>query len=76
MGYTMGAVVMQSGARSSVASRIGELTSVLQKYPSLFWAAPHLGGDLAAQGYHWTLERMLDAIEAEIARAKAERAEP
>lgn len=70
MGYTMGAVMMQSGARSSIASRINELTERMAQYPSLTWAMPHFAGELANEGYTWTLERILDLIDAEIARNK------
>ncbi len=68
MGYTMGVAMMQSGAKTSLASRISELTDMMARFPSLFAAGPHLGGALAREGYFWALDRMLDAVDAEIAR--------
>jgi AcrR family transcriptional regulator len=70
MGYTMGIVMMQSGARSSIASRISEVTDRLAQYPNLGWAMPHFAGAFAHEGYDWTLERMLDVVDAEVARNK------
>jgi AcrR family transcriptional regulator len=71
MGYTMGIVMMQSGARSSIASRISELTDRLAQYPNLGWAMPHFAGAFAHEGYDWTLQCMLDVIDAEIARHRS-----
>ena len=66
MGATMGAVMMERGAVSAIADgRVQEMTDSLRKYPRLFLAGAHLGGELGRQGYAWCLQQTLDAIEAD-----------
>ncbi len=65
MGSTMGAVMMERGATSAIAEgRVQEMTESLRKYPRLFVAGVHLGGELGKQGYAWCLQQTLDALEA------------
>ncbi len=66
MGATIGVVMMERGALSSIAEgRVQEMTDSLRQYPRLFLAGAHLGGELGKQGYAWCLEQTLDAIEAD-----------
>lgn len=70
MGAAMGAVMMERGAMSAIADgRVQEMTDSLRQYPRLFLAGAHLGGELGRQGYNWSLQQTLDAIEADV-RAK------
>jgi AcrR family transcriptional regulator len=66
MGYTLGAVTMERGARAALKEHGTQVVETLRTCPRVFMAGAYLGGSLGEAGFLWCLDNMLEAVDRDL----------